>query len=115
MMHMTATALRTAAQHRLDRTPRPRGKWPRRAFHVSRPVLAQDLREVHLGSQHVVEQALLDFASAAFADFGHMQIDQRRSQITVPEIRAHLPDRHPVFQQVGREAVPQGMTSGILF
>ena len=73
MMHMTAMAFRTAAQHRLDRTPRPREDWPHRAFHVSRPVLAQDLREVHLGSQHVVEQSLLDFASAAFADLDHMQ------------------------------------------
>ncbi len=35
----------------------------------------------------------------------------RRSQITVPEIRAHLPDRDPTFQLVSREAMPQGMTS----
>ena len=115
-MQMAATAFRAATQHGLDSTPRSRGNRPAGLFHISRPVLAQDLREVHeLASQRVVEQALLDFASTAFADLGHMQIDQRRSQITVPKIGAHLPDGHPFFEQMGREAVPQAMTGGALF
>ena len=77
-----------------------------RLFEVSRPVLAQDLREVHLASQHVVEQALLDFSSTAFADLRDMQINQCRSQMTVPKIGAHLPDGHPFFEQMGGEAMP---------
>ncbi len=39
------------------------GIGPTKLLHVSRPVLAEDLRRVDLASQPVVEQALLDFAS----------------------------------------------------
>ena len=106
MMQVAATTRRAATQHRLDRSPRPRGNRPAGLFEVSRPVLAQDLREVHLASQHVVEQALLDFSSTAFADLRDMQINQRRSQMTVPKIGAHLPDGHPFFEQMGGEAMP---------
>jgi hypothetical protein len=109
MMQVAATARRATAQHRLDRSPRPRGDRPAGLLNVSRPVLAQDLREVHLASQHVVEQALLDFASAAFADLGHMKVDKRRGQAGVSEIGAHLPDGHPVLKQVCCETVPQSI------
>jgi hypothetical protein len=60
-----------------------------------------------------VEQALLDFAPAAFADLGHMQIDHGRGQITVLEIHTYLPDGHPLLEQVGREAMPQGVARRI--
>ena len=45
-MQVAATARRAATQHRLDRSPRPRGNRPAGLFHVSRPVLAEDLREI---------------------------------------------------------------------
>ena len=46
MMQVAATARRAAAQHRLDRSPRPRGDRPAGLLHVSRPVLAEHLREI---------------------------------------------------------------------
>jgi hypothetical protein len=46
MMQVAATARRAAAQHCLDRSPRPRGDRPAGLLHVSRPVLAEDLREI---------------------------------------------------------------------
>jgi hypothetical protein len=58
-----------------------------------------------------VGQALLDFASP----LSLISVTFSLSQITVPEIGAHLPDGHPSFEQVGREAMPQSMTSGVLF
>ena len=46
MMHVAATAHRAATKHRLDRSPRPRGNRPAGLLNVSRPVLAEHLREI---------------------------------------------------------------------
>ena len=67
-----------------------------------------------LASEHVLEEPLLDFASAAFADLGHMKVDERRGQTGVSEIGAHLSDGHPILEQVGCETMPQGVAGRVL-
>ena len=62
-----------------------------------------------LAFEHVLQEPLLHFSSAAFADLGHMKVDKRRGQAGVSEIGAHLPDGHPVLEQVGRETMAQSI------
>ena len=107
MMQATATPWRAAAQDGLDGRPGAGRDGTFRGPDKSAPVLAQDLREVqgNLDFELVVEEALLNLSSSAFADLGDVEINEGGIEVGVAKVGADLPDGDAVFEEMCGETV----------
>ena len=116
MVQASATPRCAATQNSLDGGPGAGRDGTFRGPHISAPVLAQDLREVqgHLVFELVVEETLLDLASAAFADLGDVEINKGRVEVGMAKVGADLANGNAVLEQMRGETVPQSMTGGVL-
>ncbi len=86
---------------------------------IGRPVGAEDIRDLQSGSGHegpglsgtgLLARQQIKWAGHVLDRFGrHLGIDRRRLQFGMTKQHLDHPDVCPAFQQMGGEAVPQGV------